>query len=303
MAKTVKEQAEQPKKNTYSFDDFSEDAGLSYGPDDEDEEEEESEEEDEEEEKPKKKVIAKKKAKEEAEEESEEEEEEEKPKKGKKAPKKPEPVVAEEEEETTAEASDEEEETEEETTEASSKFFEEVEKLTGMEVDVDYGDVDPLTPQGVAIREKAVREAALNSWIEEIEVKYPAAFRALQHAHNGGDIADLFSTAASRDYSKVEIGDKDTALSTEILKDFYKARGVKSEQKILKMIETDTDSDLGLIGEAKAALKELQEEQAAKENEVFESQNTHHPFIGEKESWEKSSLEVDRKLRILRSFS
>lgn len=152
------------------------------------------------------------------------------------------------------------------------QFFEEVDKLTGFELEVEYGDVDPLTPQGVAIREKTLRQAAVDGYLTELEERYPQAFRALLHAANGGDPAELFTSTSARDYSKVEIGEKDNALATEILKEFYRSKGVKNEEKLKRMLLADEESEAGLIGEAKAALDELKAEQKQKEDEVFEEQ-------------------------------
>lgn len=156
--------------------------------------------------------------------------------------------------------------------EVAEKFFEEVERITGTSVEVDYGDVDPLSPQGVALREKAIKEVALDSFLEEIEAKFPQAFKALQHAYNGGDIAELFTQTTGRDYSKVELKDGDDTLAKEILKEYYKSRGVKSESKINKMIEADEDSENGLIKEAQVALNELKEEQEEQTSKALEVQ-------------------------------
>lgn len=243
-------------KQSPSFSDFTEDNLLQTAVEDEkdeviDEEVEEQEQEKEEKkETPKKeKVSEKKKEKKEVKEEVKAE--------------------VEDEEETEESKSDTEEETE---TSNAEEFFAEVEKLTGLELDVDYGDTDPLSPQGVALREAAVKEAVLDSFLAEMEEKFPVVFKALRHANNGGDPADLFSQTTSRDYSKVTLGEEDEDLAKEILKEYYKARGVKSEAKITKLIESDEDSESGLVKEAQSALNELKAEQAAKSNELLETQ-------------------------------
>lgn len=261
-----------------SFDDFSAENlldGADTNEKDELEKEEGSEEQEEEEkEEPKKKAKAKKEApknEDESDDESEEEEEEEeKPKKTQK------PVKAqkvEKEEEAPAETEDEDEESEEDEQPASSEdFFAEVEKITGVELSVDYGDVDPLTPQGVALREAAVREAALDSFLSEIEEKYPRAYQALKYAYSGGDIAELFQQTLARDYSKVELKDGDESLAKEILKEYYKSKGVKSEERIAKMIAADEETEAGLVSEAKAALDEMKSEQEEARTKALEEQ-------------------------------
>lgn len=245
MAKKEAEQLKNP------FDDFNADDTILINGVGGDEDEQEDEDEDEEEEvKPKKEV---------------------KPaaKKEKKVERVEDPApVAEEEEIPDATNPDKEEEEGVD----PSQFYEQVEKITGQELAVDYAGVDPLTPQGVALREQAIKSSVLEGFLEEIETKFPAAYKALQHAYNGGDISELFKTATGRDYAKVDIGDKDEVLATEVLKEFYRSKGVKNEAKILRMIEADQDSDQGLVGEARTALAELRAEQETKTNELLEGQ-------------------------------
>jgi len=270
MAKKTKE--EQP----LSFDDFtaSDDFFLEEEELEEEEVEEEEEEqvEEEEEETPKPKAKKKEKSSKkdsESEEESEEEEEEKPKKKSKKAA----PKEKEEELEEEAEEVEEEEQEEEEIDpETATKFFEEVEKITGQQLNVDYKDVDPLSPQGVAMREAALKEAVVDNFLEELSNKFPQVYRALEHANNGGNPADLFTQTTARDYSKVELKEGDDTLAKEILREYYKSRGVKSDEKINKLIEADEDSTGGLIAEAKNALSELTEEQEEEKAEILENQ-------------------------------
>lgn len=266
----AKQKGEAPK--SFGWDDFSADANLLTAPEgdgEQIEEDEEEIEEEEEEEKPKPKKKVKPASEDES--EDEDEEEEEKPKKKVKVVKKVEEPEEEEEEEEEDEPSDKGSEDDEDP-KTAKKFFEEVEKITGQEVDVDYGTVSPLSPQGVALREKAVREAVLDSFLEDLEVKYPMVFKALTHANNGGNVADLFTTATGRDYSNVVIGEKDTDLAKEILKEYFKSKGIKSDNRINRLIQDAEESDEGVIVEANSVLEELKDEQAEKRNKLLEDQ-------------------------------
>lgn len=263
------------KEKSLGFDDFtaSDDFLEEEIEETEEEQEEEQEEDEEQEEEDKPKKPAKKKSKKEEVIEEEEEEDPKKKSKKKVAPKKEEePEEEEVEEEIEEEESTEEEEEEAEDPAVATKFFEEVEKLTGQEVEVDYKGVSPLSPQGVALREAALKEVVLDTFLGELEHKFPQVYRALEHANNGGDVAELFNQSVSRDYSKIELKDGDENLAKEILKEYYKSRGVKSEEKIKKLIETDEDSSNGLITEAKGALDELRAEQEEERAEILESQ-------------------------------
>jgi len=108
--------------------------------------------------------------------------------------------------------------------------------------------------------------------LEEIETKYPKVFKALQVASAGGDVAELFKVTASKDYSKITIGDEDDAIAKQVLTDYYRAKGIKSEARIAKLIQEDEDDAAGLVTIARGYLKELQDEQSAEENKLLEAQ-------------------------------
>lgn len=266
-----------------SWEDFSAESVLASAVEtDENEDEDEQEEEDQDEEEEKKsKTKTKAKAKDE-DEENEEQEEEDKPKKEKKSAKakasKEEEENEEEEEESDEEEDEsktsEENEEEEDEDEDPSEFYKEVEKLTGQEVEVEYGDVSPTSPQGVAIREKAVSETAVDNFLGYLEENHPAAFKALQHSYNGGDIADLYKVANTRDYSKVELKDDDKDLAKELIKEYYQSKGVKNPGKITRILELAEDSEEGVVAEAKGILTELKDEQVKKEQEVLKAAET-----------------------------
>ena len=71
-------------------------------------------------------------------------------------------------------------------------FFERVQAITGLNVDVDYGGLDPLTPEGAAIRETAIRQQALDEFDRNLEDAYPEAYRYFLHLQQGGNPTDFF---------------------------------------------------------------------------------------------------------------
>lgn len=91
----------------------------------------------------------------------------------------------EEEEEDENNEENEEEENEEEELPASN-FYEDVAAITGKTYEVDFGDVDPLSPDGVAMRDKAVEAQAVVEFEGYLESKYPKAYAYLNHLSSGG---------------------------------------------------------------------------------------------------------------------
>lgn len=72
---------------------------------------------------------------------------------------------------------------EEETPEA---FYTNVDQITGETVTVEYGDVDPLAPEGVALREQAIRQDAVIKFEEYLKTTDPRSFAYLAHRRAGG---------------------------------------------------------------------------------------------------------------------
>lgn len=176
----------------------------------------------------------------------------------------------EEEEEVVPEEVVDEEKEEENQGENPEEFYKAVEKITGSQIEVDYDDIDPLSPQGVAIREKAVSETAVNSFLDQLETKHPKVYRAFEHAMAGGNLEDLFNPG-EKDYSKVAIKEDDEDHAKIVLKEYYQKKGV-ADTRIKRMIEADEESEEGLVKSAQAALAEMQTAQEKEAAQKFEEQ-------------------------------
>jgi len=150
-------------------------------------------------------------------------------------------------------------------------FWTDVEKLTGRAVEADYGDTDPESPEGAAIREEAMIQGAINDHLDYLAKVYPREFRALEHASNGGKMEDLYNPAEP-DYSKMEIGKDDEEAQRNFMKSYYMKKGLNAT-KAGKMVETDEDSDEGLYQATKEALKELSTGQEKNRLEIIKQQD------------------------------
>lgn len=145
-------------------------------------------------------------------------------------------------------------------------FWTDVEKITGIQLDVDFGEVDPETPQGAAIREQALVEYAVESYIKTLQEKFPRAYKILEHEANGGRVEDLL-TPDYVDYSKVELKEENKEQQKQVLLDFYKSKGFDAK-KAQRMVDADEDSEEGLFAQAKAALAERAQAQKAEEERI-----------------------------------
>jgi len=249
--------AKQTEEALPTMDEFTEDSLLETMEEDtaSTETSEEEEQEEEQEEKPVKK------AEDEQEKEEEQEEEEKKPE----AKKKPEKKESKKEDE-------EEEESDEELAEAN-KFFEEVESMTGVEVEVEYPEgVDPLGPEGIAIREKALVENVMADQLAYLKQNFPRSFKMLEHEAAGGSVEDLLKTSAGVDYSKIELKEDNPEQAKKILMDYYTKDKGLSEKKAQLAVEDDEDSEGGVYDAAKKILESKIKAQKESEERVIKEQ-------------------------------
>jgi hypothetical protein len=176
--------------------------------------------------------------------------------------------VEEEEELPVTETEEQHQEEGEQATEGSN-FWEEVAKITGTEVEVDYGGVDPISPQGAALREQAVAEKAISDFVSRLQDEFPAVYQALEYAYAGGDPRELYQT--EKDYTKVQIAEGDEDHAKALLNEYYQRKGF-NESRAKRMIAADAESDEGLVGTAQAALTEMQQEQEEERQETLARQ-------------------------------
>lgn len=109
-----------------------------------------------------------------------------------------------------------------------TEFWQTVETMTGKPVEVDYGDVDPLSPEGVAMRESAVRDSATKEFDEFIKDQYPRAYAYFLHVQNGGSDEEFFSEPAQGLVDRETFESDPDIQANWILNDFYR-KGIPEE--------------------------------------------------------------------------
>ena len=165
--------------------------------------------------------------------------------------------------------------------EEQGSFWEDVEAITGNTIEVDFGDVNPDSPEGAALREDAVVSQAIEANLSSLEKNYPKSFAALQHESNGGSFEDLLNPETTH-YSDITL-DKDNEEQLKgVLKNYYLSKGLP-EAKAQRNVEDDEDSDEGLFVNAEAALKEQQQIEIAAKEKVILDQEEEKRLQGEQD--------------------
>lgn len=142
----------------------------------------------------------------------------------------------------------------EDTTEDS--FWDDVDKLRGGDApEIDYGDVDPVSPEGALIRENFLIDQGIAGFEEYIETNYPKAYAFLEHLMAGGKEEDFFKAAGTMVTLPTEAElENSEQLQTDVITRNLTRKGL-TEKVIASTIKT-MKADDELEEASKAALTE-----------------------------------------------
>jgi len=163
-------------------------------------------------------------------------------------------------------------EEQEDTTEEATSFYEAVHALTGRPVEVDYGTVDPISPEGVALRERHVRDAAIEEWDKNLRENNPRAYAYFLHTEAGKPDEEFFE---QKSFSIPDTGKLETStdLQSDLVKRSLVAKGVPEEAAQLTVesyIKANTLKDKAL-----AIQKEYQDADVVQLKRLEEEQRRH----------------------------
>lgn len=157
-------------------------------------------------------------------------------------------------------------------------FFGEVNKLHGFDLAVEYPeDVDPLSPEGVHIRDKALMEHAIKQFDSHLKETDPRAYAYLLHRQSGGDDSSFFSTQESRlpEYSTFK---ESVDLQRQVLTADLKSKGLDEDVAKAVIDKAIADKRLFELADKAYQAKETAERQAldkaAQEAEAKEAAET-----------------------------
>lgn len=150
-----------------------------------------------------------------------------------------------------------EEEAEEEDAQDPEAFWADVDKLRGRKLEVKYPDgVDPLSPEGVHIREKAVAEEAVVMFERSLQQKDPRSYAYMLHRQRGGTDETFFSEK-SFSLPSYETFSNDADLQMSVYKNSLISKGLSEE--VAQMAVDQAVKNGKLFAESDIAYKKLVE--------------------------------------------
>lgn len=118
---------------------------------------------------------------------------------------------------------------EEQSGEDPKNFFDVVEAITGVPIQVDYGETDPATPEGMAIRERAVMDHGVSVFEDYIKNSVPDAYAYLLHRQAGGTKEEFFQSNANPSLPTIDIFEASSDLQASLIKSSLVNRGVPED--------------------------------------------------------------------------
>jgi hypothetical protein len=148
--------------------------------------------------------------------------------------------------------------------EPADDIYEQVNALTGFAEQIDYGDTDPKSPEGIAKREMVIRASAQKQYDDELKEKYPEGYRYIEFLSQGGKPEDFFKSE-NKNWKGITITKTDKATQERVLREALAMRGNKPNH-IDALIQIAKDKD-SLYEDSKTELEALMQMQEASEQD------------------------------------
>jgi hypothetical protein len=137
-----------------------------------------------------------------------------------------------------------------------------LEAITGVELEVDFGDTPMDTPEGLAKYADAYADKRVENFEDSLATRFPQAYKALQIEAEGGDVTKFFQAqqVGETDYTKMELSENDSSQYKNIIRNSYALKGVDDStiDDIIKLAEDNNK----LKEKATPELKYLQNTQS-----------------------------------------
>ena len=162
-----------------------------------------------------------------------------------------------------------EEEQEQGNNDDNTKVKEAIEKLTGVELDIELDKVSLGTPEGIVQYMKKYTEQEMYNFEQELAKKYPTAYKAMLIEADGGDVVEYLkgNKDYSKDYTNLTLEEDNPNQYKEIIKASLKLKGI-DEDSINDFIKIAEDGNK-LKDKASTELNYIKKVQTEEREEVL----------------------------------
>lgn len=142
----------------------------------------------------------------------------------------------------------------------SVAFYARVDELSGTTIEVTYPEgVDPISPEGVVLRDAAVRASAEQAFEAQLKKEDPRSYAYMLHRHSGGSDEEFFKGAPAFTLPTEDDLNKSAELQKEMLSFDLKNRGLDDD--IIETIIAKAIKDSKLKDKAVESYKYIETKQ------------------------------------------
>lgn len=166
--------------------------------------------------------------------------------------------------------------------EDNTDFWADVDQLRGEALEVDYGDVDPVSPEGAYIREQVVEKKAVENYDTYLRTTYPRAYAYFMHTEQGGTDEEFLGKMGGFQLPKWEEVSSSVDLQRQVVEADLRNKG-NSEKNIGLIVNAMMkDGELGVEAEQaynairqneEAYIRSMEEEVERNSREIKEAAN------------------------------
>jgi hypothetical protein len=142
--------------------------------------------------------------------------------------------------------------------------YDKVNELRERTYDIDYGDIDPLSPEGIVLREEHIEKTAIDEFENALKTKLPRAYQFMLHVQHGGKEEDFFKPE-NQDFRSIKLDKGQKGQQERLVRTALALKG-NSPTIIDTLITSLKDSDK-LFEVAEQELQALQQQQVQREQE------------------------------------
>ena len=131
----------------------------------------------------------------------------------------------------------------------ANQFYEAVALLTGETYEIDYNGTDPISPEGVAIRDKVIKEKGMVEFENHLKSTFPKAYAYFLHLEGGGEDNEFFNNSTPTLPARAEF-EANTDLQTKMVLNDLISKDVDPEiaqATVDKYVKENTIGDKALL--------------------------------------------------------
>ncbi len=150
-------------------------------------------------------------------------------------------------------------------TEEVKSVYDQVDELYGQPIEVDYGQLDPKSPEGILKREDTIRDLAVSEYDNGLKENFPVAYELMLHLKAGGSVEEFLENGNEQDYSEITLTKADVKAQENVYRRALALKG--NTQELIDAAVQFAKDKSKLFEYSQVELEQLQAKQEAEKEQ------------------------------------